>query len=157
TRVGARLNAVALEIQVHNLEAERRVKNYMALAKSSGAEQKRGMYLEEAEFEIHEIQSLTQKAMSIAPTAQMRSQFEKIAEAVSEYERALGKAVEANKNGADSPEARAAAEEYEDIADSLHESAEDGELAGKDASQSSLEAIERTSRKSVTLVLGISI
>lgn len=157
TRVGARLNSVALEIQVHNLEAGRRVKSYMELAKTPGAQQRRDMYLEEAGFEIHEIQSLAQKGMDIAPTPQVRSQFEKIAEAVSQYERALGTAVEANKHDPDSAEARAATTAYEDIADSLHESAEDGELAGKDASQSSLEAIERTSKRSVGLVVGISI
>jgi methyl-accepting chemotaxis protein len=156
TRVGARLNSVALEIQVHNLEAQRRVKNYMALAKTSGAQQKRDMYLEEAEFEIHEIQSLAQKAMGIAPTPTVRAEFEKIGNAVSQYGQALGKAVEANKHGADSVEAREATEAYEDIAEGLHESAEDGELAGKDASQSSLEKIERTSKRSVGLVIGIS-
>lgn len=156
TRVGARLNAIALEIQVHNLEAQRGVKNYMALAKTAGAQKKRDMYLEGAAFEIHEIQSLAQKAIIVAPTPAMRSKFEAVAEAVSQYEQALGKAVEANKLGANTAEAQAATEAYEDIAESLHESAEDGEVAGKDASQSSLEAIERTSNRSVKLVIGIS-
>ena len=156
TRVGARLNAVALEIQVHNLEAQRRVKNYLIQAKIPGAQKKRDMYLEEAEFEIHEIQSLAGKAISIAPTPGMRTQFEKIADAVSQYEQALGRTVEANKAKADSAEALEATEAYEDIAEGLHESAEDGEMAGKDASQASLEAIDRTSRRSVTLVIGIS-
>jgi len=156
TRVGARLNAVALEIQVHNLEAQRRVKNYLIQAKIPGAQKKRDMYLEEAEFEIHEIQSLAGKAISIAPTPEMRTQFEKIADAVSQYEQALGRTVEANKAKADSAEALEATEAYEDIAEGLHESAEDGEMAGKDASQASLEAIDRTSRRSVTLVIGIS-
>jgi methyl-accepting chemotaxis protein len=156
TRVGARLNSFALEIQVHNLEAERRVRNYMALAKSGGPAKKRDMYLEEASFEIHEIQSLAQKAITISPTPEMRSKFEAISEAVSQYEQALGKAVEANKQSAGSADAQAATEAYEGIAESLHESAEDGEIAGKDASQSSLESIDRTSRRSVGLVVGIS-
>jgi methyl-accepting chemotaxis protein len=156
TRVGARLNSYALEIQVHNLEAERRVRDYMMLAKSGGSEKKREMYLEEAGFEIHEIQSLAQKAISISPTSEMRGKFEAIAEGVSQYEQALGKAVEANQHAAGSADAQTATEAYEDIAESLHESAEDGEVAGKDASQSSLESIDRTSRRSVSLVVGIS-
>src|ERR1700761_7875942 len=57
TRVGARLNSIAIEIQVHNLEAQRRVKNYMDLTKAGGTQKKRDMYLEQAGFEIHEIQS----------------------------------------------------------------------------------------------------
>jgi CHASE3 domain sensor protein len=64
TRVGARLNSIAIEIQVHNLETQRRVKSYMALAPSSENQQKREMYLEEATFEIHEIQSPVEKARS---------------------------------------------------------------------------------------------
>jgi hypothetical protein len=78
TRVGARLNSIAIEIQVHNLEAQRRVKSYMALAPSSENQQKREMYLEEATFEIHEIQSLVEKATEIAPTASLRTQFQKL-------------------------------------------------------------------------------
>jgi methyl-accepting chemotaxis protein len=156
TRVGARLNSIALEIQVHNLEAARKVKNYMGLAQSAGAQQKRDMYLEEARFEIHEIQSLTKTAIGIAKTPAIRGKFEAIAGAVSQYEQALGKTVEANRRGADSAEAKAATADYEDIAESLDDNAQDGELAGKDASQSSLEAIERTSSRSVGLVIGIS-
>ncbi len=97
TRVGARLNSIALEIQVHNLEAARKVKNYMGLAQSAGAQQKRDMYLEEARFEIHEIQSLTKTAIGIAKTPAIRGKFEAIAGAVSQYEQALGKTVEANR------------------------------------------------------------
>src|SRR5215472_1828571 len=98
TRVEARLNSIALEIQVHNLEAQRRVKTYMALAAVSGSAQEGDAYLEEAEFEIHEIQSLAQKGIDLAPTPAMRSRFENITEAVSQFEQALGKAVEANKH-----------------------------------------------------------
>jgi methyl-accepting chemotaxis protein len=86
----------------------------------------------------------------------MRARFLQIAETVSQYEQALDRVVQANKAATDSPAASAAIAEYEDVADNLHDSAEDGELAGHDASQSSLESIERTSRKSVNLVVGIS-
>jgi hypothetical protein len=34
TRIGGRLNAMALEIQVHNLEAQRRVKSYLLEVKT---------------------------------------------------------------------------------------------------------------------------
>src|SRR5579871_1194854 len=76
TRIGGRLNAVALEIQVHNLEAARRVNRYLAQIKSGGPE--KPAYLEEARFEVHEIRSLVDKAIEIAPTRAMRSKFEKI-------------------------------------------------------------------------------
>ncbi len=156
TRVGARLNSIAIEIQVHNLEAQRRAKNYMALAPTGENQQKREMYLEEAAFEIHEIQSLVEKATQIAPTSSVRNQFQRVAESASQYQSSLDKAVEASKHGSNSAEAKEASAAYEDIAEQLHESAEDGELAGKDASQSSLEQIDQTSKRSVTLVMGIS-
>jgi len=156
TRVGARLNSMAIEIQVHNLEAQRRVSNYMALAPTSENQQKREMYIEEAAFEIHEIESLVQKAEEIAPTTSLRTQFQRIAQATTEYQQALNKVIEADKLGSGTPQAKEANEAYEDIAEQLHESAEDGELAGKDASHSSLEEIDRTSKRSVTVVIGIS-
>src|SRR5882757_7669726 len=118
TRVGARLNSVAIEIQVHNLEAERRVKNYLIQSKTSGEKGSGGTYLEEAAFEIHEIQSLAAKAIEIAPTPEMRGRFQKVAETVSQYEQALGRAVEANKAGPDSATARAAVKDYEEVAES---------------------------------------
>lgn len=156
TRVGARLNSMAIEIQVHNLEAQRRVKNYMALAPTAENEQKREMYLEEATFEINAIQSLVQKATEISPTASLRNQFQRVAEAATEYQQTLDKVVAADKLGPNQPQAKEASAAYEDIAEQLHESAEDGELAGKDASHASLEEIDRTSKRSVTVVVGIS-
>jgi methyl-accepting chemotaxis protein len=156
TRVGARLNSIAIEIQVHNLEAQRRVKTYMALAANPENQQKREMYLEEATFEIHEIQSLVQKATEIAPTASLRTQFQRIAGSAADYQQALDHVVEADKQGSDNPQAKEANAAYEEVAEQLHESAEDGELAGKDASQSSLEEIDQTSKRSVTVVVGIS-
>src|SRR5579863_7623691 len=155
TRVGARLNSLALEIQIHDLEASRRVKNYLALAATSGTEKKRQMYLDESTFEINEIQTLAAKAMEIAPTPEMRAKFTKIAEASTQFGVALGKAVEATKSDANGEYAKAATTAYEDAADDLHDSAEDGEVVGHDASQTSLEAIDRTSSRSVALVIGI--
>jgi len=157
TRVGARLNSLALEIQIHDLEASRRVKNYLAQTEVPGADKKRRMYLEEATFEINEIQSLAAKAMEIAPTPTTRAKFTKITEASTQFGQALDKAVGATKGGSDSESAKAATAAYEDAADELHDSAEDGEVVGHDASQTSLEAIDRTSSRSVALVVGISI
>src|ERR1700722_768998 len=77
TRFGGRLNAVALEIQVHNLEAQRQVKSYLLEVKSLGAEKAREMYLDEAEFEISAIDSLAAKAVTIAPLANQREKFQK--------------------------------------------------------------------------------
>ena len=157
TRVGARLNSLALEIQVHDLEASRRVKNYLAEIAVAGTDKKRQMYLDEANFEINEIQSLAAKAMEIAPTPATRSKFTKISEASTKFGEALGKAVEATKASPGNDSAIAATAAYEDAADGLHDAAEDGEVVGHDASQTSLEAIDRTSSRSVKLVIAISI
>jgi hypothetical protein len=43
TRVGARLNSLALEIQIHDLEASRRVNNYLAQTGAAGTQKKRQM------------------------------------------------------------------------------------------------------------------
>jgi methyl-accepting chemotaxis protein len=153
TRIGARLNAVALEIQIHNLEAERRVRKYLTQSKTDGGQQEG--YLEEARFELHEIQSLVTQAVGIAPTPQMRKKFEKIVQASNDYESAIGVAVAAAKAGG--PEAEAAEAAYEDAADALHESAEDGELVGRAVSHSSLDSIDRTSHQSIVSVIGISL
>ena len=157
TRVGARLNSLALEIQVHNLEAVRKVKNYLAQTGPSGTEKKRQMFLEEAKFEINEIQSLAAKAVALAPTAQAQAKFSKVTEASKQFDQSLSKVIEANAAGPDSENAKSALSAYEDAAEDLHESAEDGEVIGHDASQKSLEAIDHTSSQSVSLVVGISI
>src|SRR5580693_3729452 len=68
TRIGGRLNAMGLEIQVHDLEAQRRVTGYLADVKTLGAVRAREMYLDEADFEIHAIESVAAKAIEIAPT-----------------------------------------------------------------------------------------
>jgi len=154
TRVGARLNSLALEIQIHDLEASRKVNNYLAQTGTAGRDKKRKMYLEEAKFEINEIQTLASKALEIAPTSTSRVKFAKIMEASAQFADAVEKVVAAtNAEGIDVKDAKAA---YEDAADELHESAEDGEVVGHDASQTSLEAIDRTSSRSVALVVGIS-
>ena len=115
------------------------------------------MYLEEAKFEVNEIQSLAGKAVALASTPQARAKFSKITEASKEFDQSLSKVVEANVAGADSEAAKSALSNYEDAAEELHESAEDGEVIGHDASQKSLEAIDHTSSQSVSLVVGISI
>lgn len=155
TRVGARLNSLALEIQVHNLEAERRVRSYLNHSKTVSDKTREG-YLEETSFEIHEIQSLASTAMKIAPNDAMRSKFQGVSEAASRYEQALKMAVEADKNAPGSERAQAALAAYEDVAESLHESAEDGESSGHDAAQASLEAIDSIGDRSVYMVVGIS-
>jgi methyl-accepting chemotaxis protein len=157
TRVGARLNSLALEIQVHNLEAVRKVKNYLAQTGPTGTEKKRQMYLEEAKFEINEIQSLAAKAVALAPTVQARNKFSKITESSKQFDESLAKVVETNSAGTAGEAAQSALSAYEDAAEDLHESAEDGEVIGHDASQKSLEAIDHTSSQSVSLVIGISI
>jgi methyl-accepting chemotaxis protein len=157
TRVGDRLNAESLEIQVHTLQAEKQVADYLANVKSMGAEQAKQTYLDEAQFEVNEVQNLSANLMKIAPTAELRTKFEHIPAAANAYTQALDaivKSAEAN----DSPEkAKAALAAYDDAATHLREAAEDGEVAGHDASQTSQEEIQTTSKRSVALVVGVSL
>ena len=156
TRVGARLNSLSLEIQIHNLEAVRKIKSYLTQTGKPGEEKARQMNLEEAKFEINEIHSLAAKAIAVAPTKETRAKFATIVAAVTQYEQALGKAVETSAANPVSEGSKTALAVYEDAAENLRESAEDGEVVGHDASQASLQAIERTSSRSVALVVGIS-
>lgn len=149
TRVGGRLNAVSLEIQVHNLEAQRRVKNYLEAVPKLGPEKAREEFLDEAQFEIHEIETLAAKAVTLAPTAEKRAKFEKIAVSVKTFEQSLDAVVAAN-----SP---ASVEAYEAAAEQLHENAEDGEVAGRESSQKSLQDITRIGDRSMAFQWGISI
>ncbi len=157
TRVGGQLNASAIEIQAHNLEADRRIKNYLGEVKSKGVADANAGFVEEADFEIHEIQSLAAKAVGLAPTAEMRTKFTNIAAASKTFQTAVAEVVDAAKKNANGEHLAAAIANYEDAAEALHESAEDGELAGADASQASLENIDKISSQSVALVTGISI
>jgi hypothetical protein len=84
-RVGDRLNSIALEIQVHNLEAQRKIKNYLTEFKQLGAEKARETYLDEANFEIHEIESLAKRGIRIAPTEEKRTKFQLISNAATNY------------------------------------------------------------------------
>ena len=88
-RVGDRLNSISLEIQVHNLEAQRKIKSYLTEFKRLGAEKARETYLDEAEFEIHEIESLAKRGVRIAPTDEKRAKFQLISEAAGNYASAL--------------------------------------------------------------------
>ncbi len=154
-RVGDRLNSIALEIQVHNLEAQRKIKSYLAEFKQLGADKARETYLDEAEFEIHEIESLARRGVRIAPTEEKRAKFKLISTAATDFAAAVetvAQGVEKNgEGGADEVTA------YQAAAAHLNETAEDGEMAGRDSSQSSQENIERVSKRSVPVVLGVSL
>jgi methyl-accepting chemotaxis protein len=156
-RVGDRLNSISLEIQVHNLEAQRKIRSYLTEFKTLGAQKARETYLDEAQFEIHEIESLTAKAVKIAPTDEKRAKFQLISDAARTYSDALDTVVQGVEKDAQ-PDANASSiAAYETAAEHLNESAEDGEMAGRDASQTSQDNIERISKQSVPLVIGVSI
>jgi methyl-accepting chemotaxis protein len=156
TRIGGQLNAVALEIQVHNLEAQRRIKGYLADVKTIGAQAAHDMYLDEADFEIHEIETLADRAVHIAPDEEKRVKFQKIVSSVGVYENALKHSVEAAEQGDSGVQASANAA-YDQAAEQLHENAEDGEAVGKDAAQTSQEDIASTSRVAVWSSVGVSL
>ena len=152
-RVGDRLNAISLEIQVHNLEAQRLAAAFVMAADKMGVQAAKDQFLDEADFEVNEIQSLADKAVAIAPDPKKRATFQRVTHAADRYAQALGQvahAVELKTGQTISPDYDASAQE-------LREAAEDGELAGKDASQSSQIAIERISSQAVPLVIGVSV
>jgi methyl-accepting chemotaxis protein len=154
-RVGDRLNSIALEIQVHNLEAQRKIKSYLVEFKQLGADKARETYLDEADFEIHEIESLAKRGVRIAPTEEKRAKFQLISAAATNYASAvetLAQGVEKN-GGAGTNDVTT----YQAAAEHLNETAEDGEMVGRDSSQSSQENIERVSKRSVPVVLGVSL
>jgi len=152
TRVGDRLNAQSLEIQVHTLQAEGLVREYLNAIKKLGAEQAKETYLDEAEFEVNEIQNLAANLVKISPTEELRAKFARIPVAAGEYTQALDNVVmNAGKTG-DPEELKQSLGAYEKAAMALRESAEDGEVGGKEASQTSQLEIEATSRRSVLLV-----
>ena len=154
-RVGDRLNSIALEIQLHNLEAQRKISRYIAEFKTLGADKAREAYLDEAEFEIHEIGSLARRGVKIAPTADKREKFQVASDAASAFSGALETVVAGvEKDGSASAQDLSA---YQTAAERLNQSAEDGEIAGREASQSSQENIETVSRRSVPIVAGVSV
>ena len=152
-RVGDRLNAIALEIQVHNLEAQRLAKSYLSEVTKIGAVQAREQYLDEAGFEVHEIEALAAKAVQIAPTDEKRTKFQLVANATRNFAQALDNATKAVETDA----ASATAAAYEESAQRLRETAEDGEMAGRDASQASQTKIEEISKRAVPIVIGVSL
>jgi methyl-accepting chemotaxis protein len=155
TRIGGRLNATALEIQVHTLEAQRRVKSYLLEVKSLGPEKARELYLDEADFEIAAIDSLASKAVTIAPTEEKRDKFFKIVNQTAVYKSALAATVKAAEGPDYNP--GSVDQAYEQSAQQLHDDAEDGEVAGREASQASQIDIDSTSRRAVALTIGISL
>ena len=177
-RVGDRLDSISLEIQVHNLEAQRKVKSYLADSQLPGTQETEETNISEAQFEIHEIETLAAKAVHLAPTPEGKAKFQVTLEAAKAYAASLATVVqEATKGATDAATAApsspakvpsgtpippstvsaASLVTYEAAALHLSESAEDGELAGRDASQTSQHNVERISQQSVPLVVGISL
>jgi len=157
TRVGDRLNAESLEIQVHTLQAESQVRDYLNGIKTMGAQQSKETYLDEAEFEVNEIQNLAANLMKISPTEAVRAKFAHIPAAANAYTEALDNIVNNSGSNGKSEESKASLDAYEKAATRLSESAEDGEITGHDASQTSQMEIEATSKRSVALVTGVSL
>jgi len=157
TRIGARLNSISVEIQVHNLEAQRKATSYFLQKAALGEENARATYLDEATFEVHEIQSLASKAVQLAPSPEVKAKFKRIDTALHEYEQALDKAVAASQPNQSAKEVQDAMASYDAAGESLHETAEDGEIAGHDVAQQFQDEIERTSKRSVGLAIGFSI
>ena len=157
TRVGDRLNAESLEIQVHTLQAESQVRDYLNGIKTMGAQQSKETYLDEAEFEVNEIQNLAANLMKISPTEAVRAKFAHIPAAANAYTEALDNIVNNSGSNGKSEESKASLDAYEKAATRLSESAEDGEITGHDASQTSQMEIEVTSKRSVALVTGVSL
>ena len=140
-RVGDRLDSISLEIQVHNLEAQQRINGYLANFKQVGADKARELYLDEAQFEIHEIQSLATKGVKIARTDEKKTKFHLIVQASSDYSDAVDAVVQSVESKSQ-VDANTLAK-YQSTSQHLNETAEDGEMAGRDASQTSQDRIEQ--------------
>jgi HAMP domain-containing protein len=156
-RVGARLNAESLEIQVHTLHVEAQVGEYLAAVKVIGVEQARRVYLDEVEFEENEIQNLAVNLIRIAPTEEARAKFTHTASAVIAYMQALENVVKASGKEGSHEDSDVALAAYAAAATHLSEAAEDGQVAGHDASLTSQEEIEATIRRSGVLVFVVSL
>lgn len=154
--IGGRLNSIALEIQVHNLEAQRKTRSYLEEAPKIGKDAARQTYLEEADFEVSEMQSLAEKAMGIAPLAEQKAKFSLIAGSIAEYDKARKQVIEDFDKGAAAASEKST-EAYVAAADRLHEHAEDGEITGRGASQSARESIESMSRIASITSIAISL
>jgi nitrogen fixation/metabolism regulation signal transduction histidine kinase len=156
-RVGDRLNAISLEIQVHNLAAQRKVKDYLLEFKKLGPEEARQEYLDEAEFEVHEIYAVVANAVKLAPTDEKRAKFQIIADAAKNFSTTLEAVVQGVEQGIEGEVFATSVAAYQAAAERLSESAEDGEMAGREASEASQGDIERISRRTVPLVIGVSL
>lgn len=115
------------------------------------------MYLDEADFEVHEMEMLSARAVAISPTSEQRAKFTTLVDSLTAYKQILDQTIRAAEAGADAGHRRDAESRYELAAETLHENAEDGEVAGHDASQASEEKIARTSSRAVSLAVGISL
>ena len=125
--------------------------------KRSALQKAREQYLDEADFEIAAIESLASKAVSIAPSADKREKFQKIVDGTGLYKSALAATVKAAEKDSQSEETAASKVEYDKAAGQLHDNAEDGEVAGREASQGSQEDIDRTSTRSIRMAIGVSL
>ncbi len=160
TTVGDRLNSIAIEIQVHNLEAQRRVKNYLAEVGKPGPKKTPEPYLDEANFEINEMETLAGKAVAISPGPEQRAKFVRLTDGLAAYKSALAQTIKATAVSSGDIGGGLAADavaRYELAADALHDDAEDGEVVGRDASQASEEKIDRTSKRAASLSIGIAL
>ena len=151
TRVGGRLNELGLEIQVHNLEAQLRVKSYLLEVKTLGPEKARKQYLEGADREILMIESLASTAVAIAPTADKREKFQAIVDGTAFYGSALAATVKGAQRDSESLRS------YEKAAGQLDRNAEAGEAAGRESSRTAQEEIDRISLRSATMAIGVSL
>ena len=103
----------------------------------------------------HEIESLGKRGVRIAPTEEKRAKVALISAAATNYAAAVETVAQGvEKNGVGGANDVTA---YEAAAEHLNETAEDGEMVGCDSSQSSQENIERVSKRSVPVVVGVSL
>jgi hypothetical protein len=99
TTVGDRLNSIAIEIQVHNLEAQRKVRSYLSEVGNLGPAKARELYLDEADFEVHEMEMLSARAVAISPTSEQRAKFTTLVNSLTAYKQILGQTIAAAEAG----------------------------------------------------------
>jgi methyl-accepting chemotaxis protein len=93
--------------------------------------------------------------VKIAPTEEKKSKFHLIVQASSDYSDAVDAVVQSVESKSQVDEKTLA--KYQSTSQHLNETAEDGEMAGRDASQTSQDRIEQISKTSVPTVIGVSL
>ena len=92
--VGARLEAIGLEIELHNLEARRREKDFFLNISALGIEDAQAKYIPAVQAEVAKIRELAAEGEALALEEKERDDFSQVGVQAAIYERELLRTVE---------------------------------------------------------------